>query len=136
MRRLYVHILASRSHRLYAGVTGNLETRVRQHRSGEVELTSKYRINRLAYYGQIGPPIVAIEREKQIKGWLRAKKIALIESVNPRWNDLADEWFANEATADPSRFAQDDQGRRSFASLRMTLLTLAASARRATRTAA
>jgi len=73
-----------------------------QHRSGDVEFTSRYRINRLVYYEQLGPPISAIEREKQIKGWIRVKKIALIESVNPRWNDLAADWFRDDAAADPS----------------------------------
>jgi putative endonuclease len=102
MRHLFVYILASKSHCLYTGVTGNLETRVLQHRSGEVDFTSRYRINRLVYYEQLGPPIAAIEREKQIKGWIRSKKIALIESVNPHWNDLAADWFDNQEPTDPS----------------------------------
>jgi putative endonuclease len=103
MRQLYVYILASRSHRLYTGVTDNLEARVRQHRQREATFTARYHINRLVYYERLGPPIDAIHREKQIKGWLRSKKIALIESVNPKWIDLAAEWFAQpDRPADPS----------------------------------
>jgi putative endonuclease len=103
MYQLFVYILASRSHRLYTGVTNNLETRVLQHRKCEVTFTARYRINRLVYYERIAPPIAAIQREKQIKGWVRSKKIALIESVNPKWEDLAAEWFDDaEPTADPS----------------------------------
>ncbi len=102
MRQLFVYILASKSHRLYTGVTGNLENRLLQHRSGDVEFTSRYRINRLVYYEHLGPPIVAIQREKQIKGWVRAKKITLIESVNPAWKDLATDWFGDDGAADPS----------------------------------
>jgi len=103
MRQLYVYILASKSHRLYTGVSHNLETRVFQHRQGDVTFTAKYRINRLVYYERLGPPIVAITREKQIKGWVRSKKIALIDSVNPTWNDLAADWFEPpKPTADPS----------------------------------
>ena len=104
MRTLFVYILASKRHRLYTGVTGDLETRMQQHRNGEVNFTARYRINRLVYYEELSPPITAIEREKQIKGWVRSKKIALIESVNPHWDDLAAAWFEDgEQKADPSR---------------------------------
>jgi len=102
MRQIFVYILASKGHRLYTGVTGNLERRMFQHRSGDVEFTSRCQINCLVYYEQLGPPIIAIAREKQIKGWVRAKKIALIESVNPKWNDLAADWFWDDGAADPS----------------------------------
>ncbi|MCC7354651.1 MAG: hypothetical protein IT330_12965, partial [Anaerolineae bacterium] len=56
------------------------------------EFTSKYRIRYLVYYESTNDVRVAIEREKQIKGWLRAKKIALIESTNPKWEDLSSQW--------------------------------------------
>ncbi len=85
-------MLASKSRRLYTGVTANLHYRLHQHRAGRCEFTSRYRINRLVYFELLGPPIVAITREKQIKGLLRSKKIALIESTNPAWDDLSETW--------------------------------------------
>lgn len=56
-------------------------------------LTQKYNIDRLAYYDETVDVTAAIAREKQIKGWLRAKKIALIESMNPEWHDLSADWY-------------------------------------------
>jgi putative endonuclease len=55
--------------------------------------TSRYNISRLVYYEEFGDPDSAIAREKQLKGWLRKKKIALIESMNPEWKDLSEGWF-------------------------------------------
>lgn len=95
MRCLYVYIMCNSSRTLYVGVTNNLKRRVLQHRDGRGEgrFTSRYRIKRLVYYEYLGPPIVAIAREKQVKRWDRAKRIALISSINPAWNDLAEGWF-------------------------------------------
>jgi putative endonuclease len=90
----YVYILSSRSRTLYAGVTNNITRRIAQHRFGHGGFTSKYRIGRLVYLEPFGNPLAAIEREKQIKGWVRAKKVALIEQENPGWKDLAEGWFA------------------------------------------
>jgi putative endonuclease len=72
------------SRTLYVGVTNDLERRVNQHKG----FTAKYNITELVYYEETGDVLEAIAREKTIKGWLRAKKIALIESVNPKWQDL------------------------------------------------
>ncbi len=86
----YVYILASWSKVLYTGVTGNLAGRVFQHQQKRLPgFTAKYYINRLVYYEEY--PLIedAIKREKQIKGWLRSKKIALIETLNPKWKDLS-----------------------------------------------
>lgn len=91
---------AVKSRRLYVGVTNNLERRLYQHRIGDVTFTSRYRINRLVYYEIFPHPMSAIQREKAIKGFRRAKKIALIEACNPLWQDLAAGWF--DQTADPS----------------------------------
>jgi len=92
-RSYYVYILASRSRRLYVGVTNDLERRLYEHKNKLVEgFTSKYNINRLVYFEEGSDVVAAIEREKQIKGWLREKKIALIESSNPGWNDLSEAW--------------------------------------------
>ncbi|MBL8063525.1 MAG: GIY-YIG nuclease family protein [Anaerolineales bacterium] len=94
MKKYYVYIMASKSRVLYTGVTNNLERRVYEHKNKLVEgFTSKYNINQLVHYEETNDVQVALAREKQIKGWLRAKKIALIESVNPQWKDLSLEWY-------------------------------------------
>jgi len=91
--RYFVYILASKSRRIYTGVTGNLFSRVMQHKRGEIEgFTQRYKINRLVYYREFQYVRDAIRRETTIKGWLRAKKVALIERENPTWEDLADDW--------------------------------------------
>ena len=94
MKEYYVYIMTNRSRKLYTGVTSNLAARVNQHKEGKgSKFTSKYKLNQLAYY-EVFPNIhEAIAREKQIKGWLRKKKIELIESTNPMWKDLSNEWF-------------------------------------------
>ena len=105
MARLYhVYILASRSKGLYTGVTGNLLERVKQHRDGLVPgFTSRYRIHRLVHLEPYEDIRAAIAREKEIKGWNRAKKVALIERRNPTWEDLAGDLFATyPRKADPS----------------------------------
>ena len=92
-KRYYVYIMASRSLNLYTGVTNNVYLRALQHKSGEVDgFTKKYHINRLVYYESFRYVLNAIAREKQIKGWSRAKKIDLIRSQNPTWQDLAEGW--------------------------------------------
>ena len=92
-RRIYhVYIMASASRRLYVGVTGHLARRVHAHRVGEMKsFTKKYHMTRLVYAESTSDVITAIRREKQIKGWTRAKKIRLIESLNARWRDLGDD---------------------------------------------
>jgi len=93
MKTYYVYIVASRSRTLYTGVTNNLERRVIEHRRKLVPgFTARYNINRLVYYEAGGNIESMIAREKQIKGWGRMKKIALIESVNRDWKDLSDGW--------------------------------------------
>jgi putative endonuclease len=79
---------------LYTGVTNNLERRVYEHKRKLVPgFTSKYNITKLVYYEEGNDVSAALAREKQIKGWLRAKKIALIQSVNPEWRDLSLDWY-------------------------------------------
>ena len=89
MRTFHVYILASRSRALYIGVTGNLVARLASHRAGNVSTTSRFRIERLVYAETTSDARSAIRREKQIKGWTRARKLALISSANPGWDDLA-----------------------------------------------
>lgn len=95
MRREYfVYIMTNKSRTLYTGVTNNLERRVYEHKNKLLPgFTSKYHITMLVYYESGDNISVAIAREKQIKGWLRAKKIALIESMNPNWEDLSEDWY-------------------------------------------
>ena len=89
MRTYCVYIMASDSGVLYTGVTNNLANRVTQHQRKVVAgFTARYNVRKLVYYELFGDVRRAIAREKQIKGWLR-KKIALIESKNPHWNDLS-----------------------------------------------
>jgi|SRR5713101_7391793 len=90
VRNYWVYIMTSRSKTLYAGVTNDLERRVGEHKRGEVPgFTSKYGLDRLIYFEEHSDIRAAIEREKQIKRWRRAKKLVLIESLNPHWSDLS-----------------------------------------------
>jgi putative endonuclease len=92
-RQYYVYIMASRRRTIYTGVTNHLERRVYEHRHKLVPgFTSKYNATSLVYYEVTNDVTAAIEREKQIKGWTRAKKVALIESLNPKWHDLSSGW--------------------------------------------
>jgi putative endonuclease len=103
-RLYYVYILASRSRTLYTGMTSRLLERIAQHREGTVpEFTARYRIHRLVHFETYRDVRATIAREKEIKGWSRAKKIALIETTNSTWEDLADDLFARfPRKADPS----------------------------------
>ena len=93
-KQYYVYIMTNRSRTLYTGVTSDLERRVYEHKRKLVPgFTAKYRIKQLVYFEVTQDVHAAIAREKQIKGWLRAKKVALIESVNPEWNDLSVGWY-------------------------------------------
>ena len=90
MKQYYVYTMSNRSKTLYTGVTNNLERRVCEHKHKMVDgFTKKYNITKLVHYEVTDDIEGAIEREKQIKGWKRSKKIALIESINPNWDDLA-----------------------------------------------
>jgi putative endonuclease len=108
-KRYYVYIMASRSLTFYTGMTGDLYHRVLQHKSGEIEgFTKRYHINRLLYYEAFKYVNNAIAREKQIKAWTRAKRLALIKSENPAWQDLAEGW-GEPAKLQIPRFARDDK---------------------------
>jgi len=94
MKSYYVYIMTNKSRTLYTGVTNNLERRVYEHKHKLVlGFTSKYNITQLIYYEETNDVQEALAREKQIKGWLRSKKVALIESMNPEWKDLSLEWY-------------------------------------------
>ncbi|HZQ91411.1 MAG TPA: GIY-YIG nuclease family protein [Terriglobales bacterium] len=90
----YTYILGSLSGTFYVGFTGRLQARVLEHKDGVFEgFTSRYEVDRLLYYESFDDPLNGIHREKQLKGWTRKKKIALIESMNPSWKDLSREWY-------------------------------------------
>ena len=93
MNDYYVYIMANRSHTLYIGVTNNLLRRVYEHKHMLKEgFARRYLIDRLVYYEATNDVEGAIAHEKQIKGWVRRRKIALIESVNPTWRDFSDDF--------------------------------------------
>ena len=92
-RYYYVYIMTNRSKTLYTGITNNPVRRVWEHKTGAgSRFTAKYKLDRLVYCERFIDVGRAIAREKQIKGWLRIKKIALIVSVNPAWRDLSADW--------------------------------------------
>ena len=92
----YVYVLTNRTRTLYVGVTNNLERRMYEHKNKLVPgFATKYNVTWLAHYEQTSDVQSAIAREKQIKSWRRSKKVALIESTNPRWKDLSLEWSAD-----------------------------------------
>jgi putative endonuclease len=88
----YVYIVTNKHDSVpYIGVTSNLECRIFEHREGLIEgFTKRYQVTKLICYEDYPDPVSAIAREKQLKGWRRQKKIALIEKQNPRWIELFD----------------------------------------------
>lgn len=96
-RKYYVYLLASKSGTLYVGVTNNLERRISEHKQALLSgFTKQYKVNLLVYYEEFDYIEDAIRREKQIKAWRREKKDALVDAVNPKWEDLAADWFGTE----------------------------------------
>jgi putative endonuclease len=97
MRDYYVYILANHSRMLYVGVTDDLERRMSEHKQKLIPgYAARYNITHLVHYEAFLDPQSAIAREKHIKGWLRSRKIALIESANPDWRDLSEDWSAGD----------------------------------------
>jgi putative endonuclease len=93
-RTYFVYIMNNRSKTLYTGVTNSLMRRVWQHKEGTgSQFTSRYKLDRLVYFERFHDVHRAIGREKEIKGFLRIKKIAMIVSVNPAWRDLSEECY-------------------------------------------
>ena len=90
----YVYILTNWNNKvMYIGVTNNLQRRLYEHKTEAIEgFTKQYKVHKLVYFEQTGDICSAIEREKQLKGWLRRKKNELVESINPEWRDLSDDW--------------------------------------------
>ena len=96
MKTYYVYMMSSGRRTLYTGITGDLRRRVWEHRHGVVPgFTTRYNVKHLVYFESTIDVRTAILREKQIKKWSRSKKIALVRSMNPRWQDLARGWFGS-----------------------------------------
>lgn len=95
MTTYYVYMMTNNNNRvLYTGVTNNLERRIAEHQAGIIPgFTKKYNVIKLVYFEHGQDVHAAIQRERQIKGWLRKKKNALIETINPEWRDLSKEWY-------------------------------------------
>jgi len=95
VKRYYIYIITNINNTvLYTGVTNNLIRRIQEHKEGLIKgFTSKYKVNKLVYYEEFGDISSALFREKQIKAGSRRKKINLIRSINPEWNDLFNEMF-------------------------------------------
>jgi putative endonuclease len=93
MYQYYIYIMSNKSKTLYTGVTNNIQRRVFEHKNKKAKgFTAKYNITKLMYFEITTDIKSAISREKEIKGWTRRKKIELIESINPNWNDLSENW--------------------------------------------
>jgi len=89
----HVYIMSSKRKVLYVGITSTLLQRVYQYKHKLISgFTKKYNVDRLVYYAETNDIMEAICYEKKIKDWLRSRKIALIESVNPEWKDLSEDW--------------------------------------------
>jgi putative endonuclease len=95
----FTYILSNKSRRLYVGTTSELQARIFKHKSRwyEGSFTARYRFDMLVYFETYAHPSEAIEREKEIKGWRREKKLRLILSVNPDWADWSAEWRHDES---------------------------------------
>jgi putative endonuclease len=92
-RTYYTYIMSSRTKVLYIGMTNNLERRVQQHQEGRHDsFTREYRCHHLVWFERYATASAAIAREKQLKGWRRARKIVLIEEQNLEWQDLSKDW--------------------------------------------
>jgi putative endonuclease len=97
-RTYWVYIMTNRSGTLYIGLTKNLMRRIQEHRLGRVAgFTAQYKITRLIHAEPFSEVRDALGREKQLKGWTRAKKLALIAASNPDWRDLGDDWLGVSA---------------------------------------
>ena len=93
MKTYFVYIMSNKSRRLYTGITSRLIARVREHQDKVNEgFTARYNFDVLVYYEEFSHPLTAIKREKEIKDWLREKKLKLILASNPNWMDLSKEW--------------------------------------------
>jgi putative endonuclease len=98
-RQYYVYMMTNCSQTIYTGITNDLPRRVYEHKNKlAARFTRKYNIDILVYYESTSDVFSAIAREKQIKGWVRNKKVSLIESINPDWKDLSKDFDVSESS--------------------------------------
>lgn len=97
-KQYYTYIMSNKYNSvLYTGTTHDLAGRVWQHKEGKTEsFTKRYKVNKLVYYETYNDVNEAILREKQIKGWVRVRKIKLIETENNNWEDLSEGWYVDQ----------------------------------------
>jgi putative endonuclease len=94
-RVYFAYLMASRSRTLYVGVTGDMSRRAFQHKRKRYGgFTARYNCDRLVWFQSFSEISEAIQREKELKGWTRAKKVALVEATNPTWEDLSAPWYS------------------------------------------
>ena len=99
MKQYCVYFLTNRSRTLYIGVTNDMYRRMREHKQKLNDgFAKRYNLDQLVYVEATEDVRAAIEREKQLKSWSRGKKLALIESVNPEWEDLSESWFRPDSS--------------------------------------
>jgi len=87
-RTYFVYMLSNKNRRIYIGMTNNLNRRIEEHRTSRKGFAASYRMTRLVYYEKFPGPNAALQRERELKKWRREKKIHLIESRNPMWEEL------------------------------------------------
>jgi|SRR5580698_2912229 putative endonuclease len=98
-RPSFVYMMANAARMIYIGVTSDLEKRVCQHKNKEhAGFTQKYNLSRLVYCEEFGDIRAAIQREKELKGWIRSRKVELIRKLNPEWRDLAEDFVRKGTT--------------------------------------
>ena len=101
-KRYHIYIMGSASGVLYIGSTSDLRRRVWQHRVDWYEgFSGRYKVDRLLYFEEHSTPNSMVARERQLKGWVRRKQVALIEATNAGWRDLAEGWFPKEKGEGP-----------------------------------
>lgn len=94
MKSYFVYIMGSKTGTLYVGFTDDIKRRVYEHKNHLIDgVTDKYDVDKLLYVETFNDAVSAIKREKQIKHWRREKKVWLIDTQNPDWNDLAQGWY-------------------------------------------
>ncbi len=94
MNQYYIYILTNEYNNvMYIGITGDLKRRLYEHKHQLIDgFTKKYNVHKLVYFESFNDPTNAIKREKQLKKWVRNKKNSLVETMNPTWKDLTEEW--------------------------------------------
>jgi putative endonuclease len=102
----YAYILANGFRKLYIGITTNLQERIFEHKQKlhPYSHTARYNVNQLVYFERFATVTAAIGREKQLKGWLRIRKLELIIATNPAWRDLSLDWGTPTAPFNPATF--------------------------------